>query len=162
MNAGYAEDHHWVHEDGGRIIGEGCHIIDLMTSFTNEKIVSISFESLKPDNSKFISSDNKSIILKYEDGSVANIQYFATGAKTLSKEYMELHFDNKSIIMDDYKSINGYGIRINKINASVSQKGHLEQLIAFYNSIVGKSTSWPIELWDMIQTTEATFQVSKI
>ena len=55
MNAGYAEDHHWVHEDGGRIIGEGCHIIDLMTSFTNEKInVTITTKPICQPNSPII------------------------------------------------------------------------------------------------------------
>jgi len=34
MNAGYIPLDHWVHEDGGRIIGEGCHIIDLFNYFT--------------------------------------------------------------------------------------------------------------------------------
>jgi len=101
MNAGFIALDHWVHEDGGRIIGEGCHIIDLMSAIVGEKIISICTESLTPKNEKFSSTDNKSIILKYQDGSVATIHYFATGSKELSKEYMEVHFDNKSIIMDD-------------------------------------------------------------
>ena len=157
MNAGYLPDDHWVHKDGGRIIGEGCHIIDLMTSLTNEKIISISSETLKPKNEHFFTSDNKSIVLKYADGSIANIQYFANGAKNLSKEYLEVHFDSKSILMDNYKSLKGFNIKIKNITSRINEKGHLEQLNAFYESIRGKSESWPIDLWDMIQTTEATF-----
>ncbi len=162
MNAGYAETDHWIHEDGGRIIGEGCHIIDLMTSFVNDKIVSISCESLNPNNSKFISSDNKSFIIKYNDGSIANVQYFSTGSSKISKEYMEIHFDNKSIIMDDYKSLKGYGVKINELKSSISSKGHKEQLIAFYDSLKGNTNNWPIELWDMMQTTESTFIISEM
>ena len=30
MNAGFIPHEIWVHNDGGRIVGEGCHIIDLM------------------------------------------------------------------------------------------------------------------------------------
>tara|TARA_B100000965_G_C19249864_1_gene608246 strand:- start:180 stop:668 length:489 start_codon:yes stop_codon:yes gene_type:complete len=162
MNAGYAETDHWIHEDGGRIIGEGCHIIDLMTSFVNDNIVSISCESLNPNNSKFISSDNKSFIIKYNDGSIANVQYFSTGSSKISKEYMEIHFDNKSIIMDDYKSLKGYGVKINELKSSISSKGHKEQLIAFYDSLKGNTNNWPIELWDMMQTTESTFIISEM
>jgi len=159
MNAGFIPLDHWVHENGGRIVGEGCHIIDLATSLVDEKVVSISCESLIPKNDKYLSSDNKSIVLKYEDGSVANIQYFATGSKELSKEYMEVHFDNKTIVMDDYKSLKGYGLKINEITTNISQKGQFEELEVLYDTLSGKNDQWPIELWDMIQTTEITFSV---
>ena len=76
MNAGYIPLDHWVHEDGGRMVGEACHIIDLMTSLTNSKIESISTESLKPKTDNFVTSDNKSITLKYSDGSIASIEIF--------------------------------------------------------------------------------------
>ncbi len=159
MNAGYLDKDHWVHKDGGRIIGEGCHIIDLMTSFINDEIVSISSESLSPTNDYLSSADNKSILLKYKDGSVANIQYFSNGGKKLSKEYMELHFDSKSIIMDDYKSLTGYNINIKNISSRLNEKGHYEQLLSFYDSISGNSKKWPIELWDMLQTTSASIMI---
>ncbi len=159
MNAGFIPLDHWVHENGGRIIGEGCHIIDLMTSLTNEKVISISSESLTPQNEKFLNSDNKSIVLKYEDGSVANIQYFAMGSKELSKEYMEVHFDNKTIVMDDYKFLKGYGIKIDEITTKISQKGQFEELEVLHDTLSGKNDKWAIELWDMIQTTEITFSI---
>lgn len=159
MNAGFIPLDHWVHENGGRIVGEGCHIIDLMTSLVGEKVVSISSENLSPKNNKYLSSDNKSIVLKYEDGSIANIQYFATGSKDISKEYMEVHFDNKTIVMDDYKSLKGYGVKVAEITTNISEKGQFEELEALYETLSGKTTKWPIELWDMIQTTEITFNV---
>lgn len=159
MNAGFIPLDHWVHENGGRIVGEGCHIIDLMTSLVGEKVVSISSENLSPKNNKYSSSDNKSIVLKYEDGSIANIQYFATGSKDISKEYMEVHFDNKTIVMDDYKSLKGYGVKVAEITTNISEKGQFEELEALYETLSGKTAKWPIELWDMIQTTEITFNV---
>ncbi|MBD3842191.1 MAG: bi-domain-containing oxidoreductase [Campylobacterales bacterium] len=159
MNAGFIPLDHWVHENGGRIVGEACHIIDLMTALTNSKIESISVESLTPTTNNFSSSDNKSITLKYADGSVASIEYFAIGSKELTKEFMEIHFDGKSIIMDDYKSIKGYGVKLAEIKDEISQKGQYEELEVLYETIKGNKKEWPIELWDMIQTTEATFVI---
>jgi len=159
MNAGYIPLDHWVHEDGGRMVGEACHIIDLMTSLTNSKIESISVESLTPKTDNYSSSDNKSITLKYADGSVASIEYFANGSKELAKEFMEVHFDGKSIIMDDYKSLKGYGIKLAEIKDEISQKGQYEELEALYETIKGNKKEWPIELWDMVQTTETTFVI---
>ncbi len=156
MNAGYIPFDHWVHQDGGRIVGEACHIVDLMTALTESKIKSISFESLSPNNEKHSPDDNKSLILKYADGSVANIEYFSIGSSELSKEFMEVHFDGKSIILDDYKSLKGYGLRLNEINSTTSEKGQLEELDALYQVLKDNGNKWPIDLWDMVQTTEIT------
>ena len=154
MNAGYIPLDHWVHENGGRIVGEACHIFDLMTNFIESTIESISYESLTPTTGHYSTSDNKSIILKYKDGSVATIEYFATGSKQLPKEYMEIHFDEKSIIMEAYKSLKGYGVKINEIKTSTSQKGQYEELEVLYNSLKNPNGKWPIDFWDIIQTTQ--------
>ena len=156
MNAGYLPLDHWIHTEGGRIIGEACHIIDLMTYLTDSKIVSVSYESIAPNTDKFSGNDNKSIILKYSDGSVCNIQYFSLGNDKISKEYMEIHFDNKTIIMDDYKSLKGLGIKLKELISRKSEKGHFEELLELYSSL-RNSKNWPIEFWDLIQTSEASF-----
>jgi len=161
MNAGYIPLDVWVHEDGGRIVGECCHIIDLMTYFTGSKIVSISVESMSSEQGKYCSSDNKSISLKYSDGSIASIDYFANGNTGLSKENLEVHFDDKSIVMDDYKSLRGYGLKVSELKAKVSEKGVLEELNYLYASLAGNNESWPIECWDLIQTTEASFLINE-
>lgn len=157
MNAGHIPLDQWVHESGGRIVGEGCHLIDLMTFFTGSKVKSISVEKLSPNNDKISATDNVSIVLKYEDGSVCTVQYFAVGSKTISKEYMEVHFDEKTIIMDDYKTLKGHGVKIKEISSGRSDKGQKEELESLYETLKGNKEDWPIALWDMIQTTEITF-----
>ena len=156
MNAGYIPLDHWVHEDGGRIVGEACHIVDLMTYFTGAKIASVAYESLNPANDRISSTDNKAISLRYEDGSLATIHYFAVGNNQLSKEYMELHFDGKSIVMDDYRSLQAFGASIKPIKTDRSEKGHLEEMEAVYEWLTGRAKQPPIELWDLFQTTEIT------
>jgi len=159
MNAGYIPLDHWVHESGGRIIGEACHIIDLMTYFTESEIESIAVQSLSNGDSQYTAADNKSIVLKYKDGSVCVIDYFATGSKKHPKEVMELHFDGKTITMNDYKTLDGKGINIKPITSKNSQKGQFEELLALYDSLTGKSKKWPIEYWELIQTSEISFTI---
>lgn len=161
MNAGYIPLDNWVHEDGGRIIGEACHVIDLITSMTCSRIESISVESINPKTEKYSTSDNKAILLKFSDGSVASIDYFAIGNKDLGKEFMEVHFDGKTIVMDDYKRLKGYGIKINEIKTGFSSKGQLEELEILYETLKDYKKEWPIQLWDIIQTTEATFAIEE-
>ena len=153
MNANYIPLDHWVHEHGGRIIGEACHIIDLMTYFTESTIESINYESLTPKTEKYSFHDNKSIILKYFDGSICIINYFSVGNKEYPKEIMEIHFDEKTIIMNDYKTLKGYGVKVDNLTSQVSNKGHYEELLALHNSISNKESNWPINLSELIETT---------
>ena len=161
MNAGFISKNHWVHENGGRIVGEACHIIDLMTFFVGKPIVSISYESLSPSTEYFSSSDNKSIILKYEDGSIATIEYFAVGNREFPKEYMEIHFDEKTIVLDDYKKIKGYGCNLKEISSTHSKKGHFEELKSFHECLANKGKKWPIPINDLVQTTKTSLIISK-
>ena len=123
MNAGYIPVDSWIHKHGGRIVGEGCHIIDLFKYITGSSIEEVSINNLKFGSSKFIPSDNKSITFKFKDGSV------------LPKEHMEIHFDNKSLIMDDYKTLEGFGVNIKKESYVSSRKGHYEEWQHVYESL---------------------------
>jgi predicted dehydrogenase len=162
VNAGYIPLDHWVHgeEGGGRIIGEVCHFVDLFTFFAECKVTGIYTSTLLPKTRGFSSDDNRVIVLNYEDGSIATLEYFATGSKEFPKEYIEIHFDEKTIIIDDFKSIKGFGVKLNQIKERVSEKGHLKELEVLNDVLQGKTSKWPIELWDLIQTTAVTFMVS--
>ena len=159
MNAGYLPPDHWVFDQGGRIIGEACHIIDLMTYLTGSKIKSIYSESIIPSTEKYQREDNKTIVLQYEDGSICSLDYFSSGHAALPKEYMEVHFDGKSIVMDDYQALKGYGVELETVKNPVSPKGHLAELEVLYSILREETTEWPIPFRDMVQTTEATFLV---
>jgi predicted dehydrogenase/threonine dehydrogenase-like Zn-dependent dehydrogenase len=154
MNAGYIPLDHWVHENGGRIVGEACHVIDLMTFLIGCKIKSVNCEELSPNTKYFSSADNRSINLKYEDGSIANILYLSVGSTEYPKEAMQIHFDGNTIVMQDYKFLEGYGINLQRISSSVSEKGQREELIRLHDTLSHKNPNWPIEPWDMIQTTK--------
>ncbi len=156
MNAGYIPYDSWVHDEGGRIVGEVCHIIDLMLYLTGSKVLEVSGNSLKPITDTFSMTDNKSITLRFEDGSLGVIDYFSTGNKAFPKEFMEIHFDGKSTVIDDYKKIRGYGIRIKNICSNIPKKGHFEEWVALHESLK-KKNAWPISLEELIHTTEISF-----
>ncbi len=163
VNAGFIPLEHWVHgeEGGGRIIGEVCHFIDLFTFFTECKVKQIYTTTLTPKTRGFSSDDNRVVVLNYEDGSIATLEYFATGSKEFPKEYVEIHFDEKTITIDDFKSIKGYGVKVKEIKERVSDKGHFRELEILSEALQRKTGQGPIELWDMFQTTELTFEIEK-
>lgn len=158
MNAGFVPKDSWIHEDGGRIVGEGCHLFDLMTFLTNSEVSSISYEKLNLTNEKYTQEDNCAVMVKFKDGSVCTLHYFATGSKELAKEYMEIHFDGKSIIMDDYKKLRGYGVNVKAFDLNIPNKGQFEEM-EVWGDFLKQGGEWPIPLWQLEQTTRITFAV---
>jgi predicted dehydrogenase len=159
MNAGFLPADHWVHENGGRIVGEACHIIDLFHYLVGGAVVSVSAESISADAGKFSASDNKSMVLKFEDGSVASLGYFAVGSREYPKEHMKVHFDEKTIIMEDYRSLTGFGVKLKDTGQGTSSKGHLEEWKRLFISLKDPSEEWPVSLQEMLDTTRITLMI---
>lgn len=161
MNAGYIPLDHWVHteEGAGRIIGEACHIIDIFSYLIDNPIRSYADASLRPNSRSISSDDNKSIILEYEDGSVATLDYFAVGSKRLPKEQLEVHFDEKSIIVEDYRSMHGFGLNLNAVKSSNPEKGQYEELEFLAKHLKNLNSKWPITLHSLLETTEVTLKI---
>jgi len=159
MNAGYVPLDSWIHESGGRIIGELCHIIDLVLYLTNSTVESMFSESITPVTGKFSDKDNKTVTLKFSDGSLANITYFAVGNKSFPKEYMEVHYDENTLVMDNYQKLTGYGIKVKKIKTKIPSKGMLEQYLELFQAINTNPLYFPIPIEDQINVTDLTFQI---
>lgn len=159
MNAGFVPADAWVHGDGGRIIGEGCHLIDLMQYLIDKSVADCSVAHFKPKAGYYLSEDNRFITMEFEDGSVAEIEYFACGSKDLPKEFMEVHWENKSIVLDDYKMMTGYGVKVKNFKSSLPKKGHEEEWLALYEAL--KKGNAPIDINSLIQTTEISIACSQ-
>ena len=59
-------------------------------------------------------TDNASILLKYENGTNAVINYFANGSKAYAKERVEIFHQERTLILDNWRSLKGYGFRNDK------------------------------------------------
>lgn len=162
MNAGYLPSDHWVHteEGGGRILGEGCHLLDLFNYLTGAEAVDLAVTSLVPSTGSFSSSDNKVITVGYADGSVATLEYFSIGSKEVPKELLEVHYDGKSLVLDNYCSLTGYGVNPQNLKSASPEKGHLEELEAFHAAITAPEPGFPIPLWDLFQSTNLALAAS--
>ena len=157
MNAGFIPKDVWIHDmeiGGGRIIGEACHHIDLCTYLSESKVVSVCMNAMGV--SPVENTDNVSILLKYENGSNAVINYFANGSKGYSKERVEVYSQQRTLIMDNWRSLKGFGFN-NAISSKKSQdKGHQNQFKALLEQQKnGGSSIIPFD--EIINTTRASF-----
>ena len=161
MNAGYIPLSHWVHteEGGGRNIGEACHIYDLFNFFTDSEVESVEAKPVTPSTEQYAKNDNFIATIKYKDGSVCSLVYTSLGSKDYPKEEMEIYFDEKIIKMNDYRSMEVYGMNISPIKTKIPDKGHIRELQAFYESI--KEGKEAIPFWLQVQAAEISFEVER-
>ena len=86
VNAGYLPLNHWtqdLEQGGGRIIGEACHFIDLITFLVGDPPLAVSTSGL-PDTQRY-REDNVLITLQFPDGSIGTVSYLANGDKAYPK-----------------------------------------------------------------------------
>ena len=161
MNAGFIPANVWVHDmktGGGRIIGEACHYIDLISFLTGSKVKAVCMNAMgtAPEEN----TDNASILLRYENGSTGVINYFANGSKAYSKERVEVFSQERTLIMDNFRETKGYGVKgFSKLKTSMN-KGHKNQFHGLIKTIQnGGDALIPFE--SIINTTRASFAAIK-
>jgi predicted dehydrogenase len=154
MNAGYIPPENWIQGSagGGRIIGEGCHILDLFNFFAESRSISISVTQISPKTDHVLRTDNAVITVKYEDGSVCTLLYTGLGHKDYGKECCEVFCDGMVYVIDDYKKLLINGSSIPALKTKTPEKGQFEELEVFYDSI-RNGDGYPIPLWQLEQVT---------
>lgn len=138
VNAGVIPDDSWLHDPlvgGGRIKGEICHFIDLISFLCNSKVSSVQGVSISVEGSRFRKDDNVIILLEYENGSMGSISYHAMGSSALGKERVSATSGSISIVLEDFRSLNIYMKKKKNIKKMSQEKGFHQEVDAFVNSI---------------------------
>ena len=157
MNAGSIPANVWIHDmniGGGRIIGEACHFIDLITYLTGSKVASVCMNAMGENPNE--NTDTATIMLKYENGSTGVINYFANGSKSYPKERIEIYSQERTAVIDNFRITTGFGFNnFTKLKTSLD-KGHKEQFQLLINQV--KNGGNPLIPFDeIVNTTKAIF-----
>ncbi len=165
MNAGFIPKDHWIQSSvgSGRIIGEACHIFDLFYYLTDSKAVSVSVEAIKSKADDIFSTDNFSAQVSFADGSICTLIYTALGNSAMSKERMEIFFDSKSIVMEDFLTLTGFGLPKSFNQSAFSQdKGHEVLISKFFGALKTKNFEPPISIERLLDTTRLTLIIDQL
>ncbi len=159
VNAGNIPSDSWIQDmkmGGGRIIGEVCHFIDLMTFVCGSKPCKVMASAL--DDPKGL-HDTINIIVDFENGSSGVIAYYANGSKQLPKEYFEVYSAGVTAIIRDFKKIEIYDNKVEKQSFFAQDKGQKNMLQCFFSSL--EKGFFPIPQEETISVTKACFAVLK-
>jgi len=157
MNAGSIPSNVWVHDlkiGGGRIVGEACHFIDLITFLTGSKVISVCMTALGENLEE--NTDNATILLKYENGSNGVINYFANGSKSYDKERVEVYSQERTLILQNWRKLTGFGFNGFTSMSSKMDKGH-EAQFRLLSEQVNNGGPALIPFEEIENTTKATF-----
>ena len=157
MNAGFIPANVWVQDmevGGGRIIGEACHYIDLCTYLSASKVIAVCMNAMGTNPQE--NTDNASILIKYENGTNAVINYFSNGSKAYAKERLEVFSQERTLIMDNWRKLKTFGFKGASDSSSKQDKGHYNQ----FNKLIEqqqKGGNPMIPFDEIVNTTRASF-----
>jgi predicted dehydrogenase/threonine dehydrogenase-like Zn-dependent dehydrogenase len=163
VNAGYIPQTHWIQspEHGGRIVGEICHFVHLLIYLTGSLVSRIAVTPAGRGRADMNSCDTLSIQLTFADNSIASIMYAATGNTQLEKERLEAFWDGKSIVLEDFKTLQGFGLdhTFNRMSHT-PEKGYTQAISYFVDGLIsGDLSSHVGERQRILYATEITLDI---
>lgn len=157
MNAGFIPPEMWVHDlevGGGRIIGEACHFIDLCSYLAGSRVKAVCMNAMGENPEE--NTDNATILLKYENGTNAVINYFANGSKAYQKERVEVFSQERVFILDNWRKLTGYGAKGFSKKSGSMDKGQETEFGLLADRLKNGGESL-IPFDSIINTTKASF-----
>jgi predicted dehydrogenase/threonine dehydrogenase-like Zn-dependent dehydrogenase len=137
VNAGMLPADHWTRDpaQGGRLIGEGCHFVDLACFLAESAVVSYHATPVGGVEGAG-GADGALIHIAFANGCSASIHYIPDGHARVSKERIELHGGGKSILIDNFRRLHCYGIAVRtKKKLRAPDKGHAACIAAFLSAL---------------------------
>lgn len=164
VNAGQIPVDHWTQDPkigGGRIIGEGCHFIDLMRFLVGYPITGVKSTVIGNYSKVDPRSDKTTFTMTFADGSFGTVHYLANGHKSFPKERVEVFCAGRILALDNFRVLRGYGWQGFKTMRLLRQdKGHSAEVQKFIEAIKeGKESPIPAE--ELFEVTRVSFEIEK-
>ncbi|MGH7984558.1 MAG: Gfo/Idh/MocA family protein, partial [Candidatus Udaeobacter sp.] len=159
VNAGPIPSDHWTQDPkvgGGRLIGEGCHFVDLAVALCGSLVRSVSAFVVNLPGKGAALQDSFTIALEMCDGSVASIFYSSIGDTGFAKERVEVYGGGRVAVIDDFRRLEMWQGGKRKTKSWSSQdKGQKAQLDAWVRGIRRGRVSIPLD--EILNVHEACF-----
>lgn len=138
---------HWTHHPeigGGRFVGEGCHIFDLLCELVPAPPVMVYAAGgtfLDPEQVRI--PDSGIITLTFADGSVGTTLIASDGCARFPKEATEIYWAGRALCIEDFTRLTFRDLTLDgdrEIVLPAQDKGHRDELAAFARAIRGNAS----------------------
>jgi len=157
----------WTHDPkigGGRFVGEGCHIFDLLCELVQSPPVSVYASGgifLNPDKVKI--PDSGIVTITFADGSVGTTLIASAGCSSFPKEATEIYCAGKAIYINDFKEMSYFGFEAQdraRLEYSAADKGQASEIDQLADAILN-DTEPPNGLLKAARAAVISFMVNE-
>jgi len=130
----------------GYILGDASQVVDLFCYLTDARPVSVAVEAMHSSRDDIFPTDNVSVQISFSEGSVCTLLYTVLGHAGMGSERMEIFYDEKAILMEDYMELYGFGLPawFNE-TITVPDNGHERLVSQFFTALHEESLVAPID-----------------
>ena len=110
VNAGGILRDSWVHDPavgGGRIIGEACHWIDVLSYLVGAPVTCGVATPLGESPGLLVRDDKMTTTFRFTDGSIGTLNYFANGHKSYPKETLDVFCGGRVLRLNNFRILQG-------------------------------------------------------
>jgi len=156
INAGRLPDAHWYKDrrQGGRIVGEVCHFIDLASWIIGAGPTTVG--AVGSGRAEAALEEDVTVLLGYPDGSAATITYTTGAHPGTAKERVEILGRGHTVLIDDFRALTVDGRRQKEVRPG---KGHSEALETFRRTIAADDSSMEPAYIASAESMRASFAV---
>lgn len=155
VNAGALPAGHWLTDPavgGGRLVGEGCHFVDLLRAVAAAPIEDVTVSSL--DDGHRGTPESFTVTLRFADGSLGTVHYFANGHRRFPKERLEIFTTGRTLVLDNFRRLRALGWPgVKGVRISRQDKGHRGLVGAFFAAADGTGPP-PIPVEELFEVHE--------
>ncbi|HEY2823990.1 MAG TPA: Gfo/Idh/MocA family oxidoreductase, partial [Gemmatimonadales bacterium] len=160
VNAGFIPDTSWVVDPdvgGGRLLGEGCHFIDLAQHLAGAQPVEVFCSGPSPDLA--VRQGESITTIRFDDGSVASVAYATGGSKLYGKERVEVLGGGAVATIDDYRLLDLADAERRSVTKDrwSQNKGH-EAYLDGYLKALAEGRPFGVDFRDLLVTSLATIR----
>jgi predicted dehydrogenase/threonine dehydrogenase-like Zn-dependent dehydrogenase len=142
VNAGTLPPDHWLNdpaEGGGRLLGEGCHFLDLLLHLVGRRATAVTAQARRSTDEAVAQVQDFVIVVRFEDGSLGTLLYGTRGSRSRGKELVEAHRGGRTAVLDDFGTLMLYGAGgPRKRGGRRRDKGHAAELRRFARLLAGE------------------------
>ena len=141
VNAGPLPEDHWLNdpeEGGGRLLGEGCHFVDLLAHLAGAPPLGVQAVGVPSAQRPLECSDGIVATLRFGNGSVGTLLYSGGGDTRLPKERIEAFGGGLSAVLDDFRCLELYRGGKRELVKQRQDKGHRAEIAYFVQAVRGE------------------------
>lgn len=163
VNAGRLPEDHWTKDPrvgGGRIVGEGCHFIDLARYFVGAPIDSL--HAVAGRQGRRVVTDVSHIQMRFRDGSIASLHYLASGHPSVPKERIECFVDGGVLSIQNWRDLDVAGEWGGlSVLPSRQDKGHRSEIEAWLKAI-RETGEPPIPTAELLEVSRWSLEADRL